>query len=264
MNNYFDLDGVNWSSLKLLDVSALAYKHALDNGRKDTPSMAMGRVTHTLVFEPELFGDEYAIWDGGRRGTNAYKEFALEHEGKTIFKPSELEVAKAMAAAVRRHPLVQPYLDGGIFEHVIRWTESEFGIDCKAKIDWLRQEKKHLIDLKTAESINERRFAYAAAKYGYHGQMAHYSDGVEKSLGWKPEKVVLVVVEKKPPYDVGVFVLDPDTALYAGEEMRRDLLKRLVECREKDEWPGRYNEEQDLELPGWAFGDDPEEVPLAD
>jgi hypothetical protein len=254
MSDYYSDPRVNWSSLKHMTESPLVYKHRLENEREDTPAFAMGRLTHTLVFEPEKFGREYAIWSEGDRRGNAWKDFQAENAGKTIFKPNEIEQAVAMADAVKRHPLVRPYLDGGLFEHVIRWTDPETRIECKARPDWLLPDQQILLDLKSTRSIDARRFGGDVARYAYYAQLGHYHNGVIHALGWKPRRTLIVAVEKDAPHDVGVFEITQDDLILGKEEVRA-LLERLQECRASNTWPGRYTSEQVLELPGYIHGE---------
>lgn len=252
---YFDMPGVNWSTLKHLRESGLKYQHALNNPRPDTEALALGRVTHTLVFEPEKFAAEYVIWEGGARRGNEWEAFKKAHDGRTIFKPDEIDPAVAMADAVKRHPLVQAYLDGGEFERAIQWTDPVSGLLCKAKPDWLQPKRRALVDLKTTRSIEGRYFGNAAARFGYHCQIAHYFNGVKEALGWTPEVVALIAVEKDAPHDVAVFrVLDDD--LFAGSSEVAELLSKLRAYTDAQEWPGRYQEEQALQLPAWLFLED--------
>lgn len=254
---YFAMPGVNWSSLKVIDTSPLAYKYALENKREDTADLAAGRLLHTLVFEPAKFGAEYAVWEGGDRRGNAWKEFEAANAGRTIFKPSEIEAVRAMAAAVRRHPLVRPYLEAkdGEFERVVTWTDPATGLDCKMKADWIIPSQLTLIDLKSTRSIERRRFIGDVAKFDYYGQLAHYSQGCTHGLKWTPIKRVLIAVEKLAPHDVGVFVLD-DEACEIGDEHRDELMAKLKACMDTNDWPGRYSEEQTIDLPGWVHGAD--------
>lgn len=257
MDPYFTRPEVSWSQLKLLDDSPLAYKHALENPRPDTADLAAGRLTHTLVFEPHKFGVEYAIWEGGDRRGGAWKDFEAQHAGKTIFKPNEIAECRAMAEAVRNHPLVKPYLAAadGQFERVVTWTDPTTGIACRAKMDWIIPSLRVLIDLKTCRSIERRRFAADVARYGYYGQHGHYAAGCTHALGWTPQKRILIAAEKPAPHDVAVYVLD-DAACEIGDEKQQELLAKLKACRDLGEWLGRYTEEQTLELPGWVFGAD--------
>lgn len=259
---YFTRPGHNWSSIKLMDDSALAYKHGLAHKLDDTPALALGRVVHTLVFEPEKFGDEYAVFAGAKRAGKDWEVFAAKNEGRTIFKVAELDEARAMAEAVRSHPLVKPYLSGATFEKVLTWTDPATGLGCKAKLDYLRASDGVIADLKTTQSLSPRRFAADVARYKYHGQMAHYSNGVRHALGWTPKRVLLFAVEKKAPYDVAVYEMD-DAGRECGKELAATLLERVKWCEERNYWPGaqfdwdtRTLSEGSLELPGWLYGGD--------
>ena len=253
--DYSAIDAVNWSTLQNMRDSALHYRYRLGAPREDTAALALGRVTHALVFEPDTFARDFAIYEGGDRRGKAWEAFKAEHTGMTIFKPNEVDAAVAMAEAVRRHPLVQPYLGGGAFEQTITWTDRETGLRCKARPDWTVAQTRVLLDLKTTRCADGRRFGASAARYGYHCQLAHYAMGVEAALGWKPWRVLLVAVESMAPHDLSVFELDNDV-LYAGREEVLSLLIKLSYHRESDTWPGRYEEEQALQLPAWIFGDE--------
>ena len=247
-------EAVNWSSLKHMDDSALHYRHRLSAERKDTAALALGRVTHSLVFEPDTLDREYAVYEGGNRIGKEWTAFAETNEGKTIFKPAEIANAVAMAAAVRAHPLVQPYLDGGLFETTIRWTDAETGLVCKARPDWMVPDRRWLVDLKTARSVHPRMFGRAVASYGYHRQLAHYAAGIEAACGWRPEKVVLIAVENTAPFDVVVYEMTDDALIVGRQDVDR-LLTKLAYHRKTDTWPGRFSEEQVLDLPEWIIGD---------
>ena len=253
-SSYYAGPGVNWSTLKWMRESPLVYRHRMEHGAKDTTTFAMGRLTHTLALEPEKFTEAYAIWtDGDRRG-NAWKEFQESNAGKTIFKPAEIAQAVAMADAVRRHPLVQPYLVGGLYEHAIYWTDPETKLPCKARPDLILPEQEILLDLKSTQSIDTYRFGRDVAKYMYYAQLGHYHNGVIHALGWKPKRTLIVAVEKDAPHDVGVFEVKPDDIMIGKDEVRA-LMERLQECRASNTWPGKYTSEQVLELPGYIHGE---------
>ena len=252
--DYHAIDAVNWSTLKWMRESPLVYRHRLDHGYEDTHALAMGRVTHTLVFEPSKFDAEYVIWDGGDRRGAEWKEFALANAGRTILKPNEIATAIEMAQTIRRHPLVRPYLQGGIFEQSIRWADPDTGLACKARPDWVIPGTRILLDLKTAASADSRRFGAAAARYGYHLQMAMYVNAITEGLGWAPNKVKIVVVEKDAPHEVSIFDVPEDALNVAAEEVA-SLLRMVKTCRESGTWPGRYLDEQPLALPAYIYGE---------
>lgn len=254
-SDYCTIPAVNWSTLKELDRSPAHYLYALGAVSKDNKTFALGRAIHTAVFESDRFLLDYVLNDENRN-SNSYKAFAAENTDKTILKTPEYTQALAMRDAVRKHPIANKYLSDGQAEQVITWVDSETGLACKGRLDWLTPDI--LLDLKSSADLDERRFRNAVASYGYHCQLAFYSMGLV-ALGYA-RPVKLLAVEKTPPYDVGVFDITEDM-LSVGEERVRKLLRKLVECRDKNEWPGRYPEERELWLPGWAL---PSESDLSD
>ena len=253
---YAAIKAVNWSSLKHLRDSPKAYRWHRDNpDTGDTTGRMKGRALHTLVFEPHLFDAEYAVFDGDARRGKAWDEFKAANEGKCILKAGEVEEVKAQAAAVRSHPAVQPYLDGGVFESTIQWKDPQTGIPCKARPDWWHPASRTLIDLKGTSTLHPHHFARIAARLGYHCQLAHYQKGLSVVYPGGPVSVHLLAVELRQPYDVALFSI-PEDFLYAGESEVTELLRKLRECAERKEWPGRFPEAVTLDAPAYIFGDD--------
>ena len=255
---YESVHAWNWSRIKHLADSPAHFQHALTAPDQSTQPKAFGTATHILAFEPDLFDARCAIWTEGARRGKAWEDFKAQNAGKLIFKPDEIDVCVQMADAVRRHPLVQLYLNGGAFERPVYWTDAATGLNCKAKPDWLLPGRRVLVDLKTTRSTHPRQFGAQAAKMKYHCQLAHYRNGVEADLGWKPEKVLIVAVESAPPNDVGVFQLDEET-LWIGHCEVQELLAKLRYCLQTNRWPGRCEQEQALQLPAWVYGADDDE-----
>jgi exodeoxyribonuclease VIII len=251
--DYFDADGINWSTLKAMRESPKAYLYAAENDREDKISFMVGRAVHTKVFEPDLFDAEFAIWTEGDRRGNAWKAFAEAHASKTILKTDEMILVDAMVAAVRNDPVAKPFLSG-VFERPIFWIDPTTGLLCKARPDMVDKFKERVVDLKTCRSIDPRRFGNDCARLGYHLQMTHYSNGVKTGLGWEPKEHVLIAVEKAPPHDVGVFLISAVDIGNAAEEVAA-LLVRVLECTEDGAWPGRFSEVQELQIPSWVNGD---------
>ena len=255
--SYADYDrirAVRWTALKAMDVSPKHYRYMLTHPDKDTPAKAVGRATHTCLLEPEAFEREYVAWTGeGTRASKAYKEFAaVEGPYREILMPDEYAECLAMATALRRNPDTRPYTRYGRSEVTIVWRDKATGIRCKARID--RLSTKFVVNVKTAASIDARKFGRQAADLGYHGGLAFTYGGLA-ALGWPVETVALVVVDKSDEHDCGVFELSEDE-LFAGEKMVGRLLGKLATCRATRRYPGRFQGPQTLQLPGWAYGED--------
>lgn len=252
-SSYLAHPGVNWSKLKHLMDSPAHYRYHRDNPDPETAQKALGRYVHAAVLDPEHLADDFAVWDGDRRG-NAYKEFAAAHADKTIMRAADLDDANGMIEALRAHASVRDLLDGATCEHTIAWSDLVTGLDCKARPDLING--AILADLKTTRSTDVRRFGSDIARFHYHGQMAHYAAGIEVLTGNAPERVILIAVESSAPYDVAIFPLDPDV-LQIGREIRDGLMAQLKERIETDTWPGRHPEPLTLScanLPPWITG----------
>lgn len=259
MIDYGDVPGINWSLLKHMAKSPMAYRHAVETTRADTASLRLGRYVHALVFEPQKVDAAYAVYEHGARRGKVWDAFSELYADKTILTEAEARPARNMAEAVRNHPLVRPYLDAqdGVFEEVLQWTDPYAKLPCKARLDWHIRSRETLIDLKTTKSIEMRSFGADVARYEYHGQLAHYANGLEYARGWYPQRHIFIAVEKAAPHDVLVCVLD-DQAKEVARNTVGTLLERVAECQRTGSWPGRYTEEQTAQLPGWVFGGEPE------
>lgn len=245
---YLTWPGVNYSTLKHMVRSPLHYKYALENPAEETMSMVIGDAFHAAALEPARFAAEYVAFDGDRRAGNRWKEFQEAHASKTILRADELATVKAMAKAVREHPVARSYLTapGAMVERSITWRDAT-GIMCKARLDLV---STVVADLKSAATIDERAFRAQAAKLGYFSQLAFYRRGL-RALTKLTLPCLIIAVESEAPYDVGVFPI-PEEALTLADAQITKLLTRVAECRASGQWPGRYPTEKQLTMPAWA------------
>lgn len=264
---YLAHPSANVSSLLHLAKSPAHYRHVKSGGEvTDTAAMALGRLVHVAVLEPDRYSAEVAVWDGGRRGTNAHKAWCEDNAGRLQVTEDEHELCMAISSAVREHPVAGAYLDsrGIVAEHTVLWRHRGTGIECKARFDAADFDRNVIIDLKTARDASEFGFGRAAARLSYHVRAAFYCDGYVAAYGHEP-RFVLIAVEKTPPYAVAVYRV-PTFAIESGRTRYEELLGKLHGCLAADEWRG-LNDDQELELhiPDWAIaGDDDLELEFAD
>ena len=227
-----------------------------------TPAMVLGSLVHVLVLQPEKLVEEYLIagdcttrrgkaWDAG------LMEAALEF--KTLVLPSQVDDARAMADAVKAHPLASTILERAeCIEQAIRWTDPTTGLKLKCKADFLvRQEGERPVvlapDLKTTADL--ATFPSSVAKYGYHRQSRLYANGIARwYTGGDDTRVdsLWIVVDKTPPHDVRVFRPSPAMNMQAQIELDV-LLERLARSFATDTWElPDSNIIETVELPRWA------------
>lgn len=251
---YEKLPGIRWSTLKHMRTSPLHYQHASTAPPEDKTHWLIGRAAHAYVLEPDTFAARYVCWSGRRQGKlwDAFEE-QQEAEGKTILTLTEWAKAVGAGTAVLRHPVAARYLDGdGPRESVVTWVDEETGLACKARLDYLW---RRVVELKSTALIEPRRFASAAARLGYHHQLAFYEDGARANGLNIITAPVVVTVESVPPHDVAVYQV-PRQVVEIGQREYRRLLARVKSCLEKDEWPGVAADVTELELPEWAWTDE--------
>lgn len=254
--SYSKIDAVNWSTLKHMRRSPRHFLHALRTvgAAEDTRSMLLGRAAHTAILEPDRFLDQYVMFGGESRRGKAWEEFAEQNAGKEILKLDEYKLALAMRDAVEAHPVAVSLLSSGAAEETIQWRDDKSAIECKGRVDWVDASRRIFVDVKTAADIAAPIFSAAAARLGYHGQIAFYRRGLE-ALHGSTFDGYLIAVENKAPHDVAVYRYDEDV-LYSADCEIGELLARVAECRASGEWPGQYPGETTLYLPAWAQQDE--------
>jgi hypothetical protein len=100
--------------------------------------------------------------------------------------------------------------------------------------------------VKTTEDASPAGFARSVATFRYHVQAAHYLAGTQG------KRFVFIAIEKKAPFAVAVYELDP-VSLEVGEIARMADLLTYQMCDSSGQWPGYGNEIAPLTLPSWAF-----------
>ena len=255
-------DAVNWSTLKTIGVSPKHYLHALATPRADTEALLLGRVTHCAVLEPEHLASRYVVEPSFHKGMNdataIEKGYAGGKQAAASWRASVADTAEIVPAdlyeralsmrdAIRADPVGSLYATGGRTEYRIEWLDHATGIRCRGRVDHVNG---CLADLKTTRSLLtcERD----VARYGYHAQLAWYSDGLDAAGIERTGPPCLLFVESVAPYDVLVLTFTEDD-LAIGRRVYRSCLTRLAECRASGEWPGiSGGKARRIALPAWA------------
>lgn len=206
------------------------------------------KATEYVVQQQEINGRQ-VVTQMQLISAKSYLNFLNAIDGKTIVTQDQFKTATEMAASVKRHPTAKKLLAKGTAEVTVLWEDAETGLQCKAKIDWVSH-LNYLVDLKSTDDARLEEFNRSMTKYGYHRQNAMYVDGYEAVTGSKAKQFIFIVCEKKPPYAVSVFILDPH-GVETGREEVRELLHVYKECKENDHWPAYSEQVETISLPTW-------------
>lgn len=265
-NSEYHADKTSLSSSgarKLLPPSTPAkFRYEQDNPQVTTKTFDYGNAAHKLVLGngPELVLVDHDTWT-----TKTAKAEVTEARarGGIPLKQRELDMVKAMAAAIRQHPLAAALLDPdhGTPEQSGFWLDGPTGIRRRVRFDWLpaaRFGRLIVPDYKTADDASDEAMQKSIAKYGYNQQAAWYEEAAEAlGVGGSDSELLLIAQEKKPPYLVNVIGFD-FFSREIGRAKNRVAIEKFAECTASGIWPGYGDEPNYLALPGWAENRDKE------
>lgn len=253
---YRPSEGIN-ASVMAEGLRSMAHmRYAMENQSSGTsPAMELGTLVHLLALQPEEFDARYVVkpdWDARTTAGKAIRDaFTATLGERRSIDAETLATARAMVDALRSHRLAGPLMAAdGPCEVVARWKDPATGLVCKGRLD------KYIpgvlaLDLKTTADASPGAFASSYYKYGYHRQLAHYTDGFGIASG-KETPFVIVCVENVAPF--GVCVYQPDMAsLECGRFDNRKILADYAACVKSGKWPS-YPDKQvrTICLPEWA------------
>ena len=282
--------GVSSSNLKTVGRSPLHYRTEKDHPKPSTPAMQLGTALHTLVLEPDVFDATYVAEPVGapNRPTDKqlkakkpsegaiaaiafWQQWDAENEGRIVlstkagddpfWKPSEWDQIHYMRDAVREHPLASCFLASFVPERSLYWREPimvrlESGGEvemeplAKARFDIMDSGHNLGADIKTAIDASYSGFTRAIVDYGYHISRQWYMRG-QRACGFDLQEFVFIVVEKQPPYAVGVYTVDKRFQEIADSLIRAQL-ETYARCQEIDHWPAYPVEVRELQTPRYA------------
>lgn len=249
MDEYNQIEALRFSSLKYLARSPMAYRHNLDHPSPPTAPMILGNAAHVAILEPDLA--RFAVFTGKVRNGHAYDDWALENAGKVQLNQKEFDHVEGMTRAVHANPIAHKYL---------RFVRTEvtvvfpfLGRPFKARFDAITDldEETYLVSLKSTVDCREFRFAKQYHQMAYHVQDCIYETAFIYLNKARP-KMITLAFEKTPPYESAVYRIGKPI-LDQGEADLRKWMQRLNQCEATNKWPPAVEDEQDLELPAYAY-----------
>jgi len=221
-----------------------------------TAAMAIGTAVHTRVLEPDSWDSSYCVAPEGinrrtKDGKAEWEAFTTASEGRTVLSKEDDDLVRLMSLAVRQHPAAAALLAmPGMAESTWMTHDESTGLQLKCRPDWLTNDGKYIVDLKTTADASPREFARSIAQWRYHVQAGFYMNVVDQATGVRPEQFLFICVEKKPPYVCAVYAADEQMIAMGAEVARRDL-DTLAIAKAADAWPGYSDQVESISLPAW-------------
>ena len=211
-------------------------KALVDGHQPESDAMKLGTAVHQLL----LRDDRVDVIPFDEWRTNEAKAMVAQSQaaGRIPMKPKMWAQAQDVAASVREQLAALdldpvPFTEGTA-EHVIRFRWDE--LECRAMLDWLRDDLETIDDLKTTNDASPWGFRGKVWKLRYDIQAAFYRRAVLVTTGALP-RFRWIAVETEYPYLVTVH--EPDKAALENADARVDEALRIwADCLAADSWPG--------------------------
>lgn len=231
------------------------FRYEQENGTPPKREFDLGHAAHRLVLGA---GPEFEVIDAADYRSKAARQQRDEarQAGRVPLLKAEHEQVKAMAEALRQHPVASALFTPGRGnpEQTLVWRDGPTGVMRRARFDWLPPERGRLIipDYKTCHSADPEALRKAVHQHGYHQQADWYRAGAQ-ALGLAGDDCAFVFVcqEKTPPYLVTIVELDA-TAMRIGAIRNRRAIDIYAHCRATGIWPAYVDGIALLSLPPWA------------
>lgn len=141
-------------------------------------------------------------------------------------------------------------LDAGKVEQVLVWREDD--IWCRARLDWLSNDRKLIYDYKSTGASAEPN-AWIRTMLGMTGEIqpAFYLRGNTATGGPEDARFVFLVQENEPPFACS-FVGMPPAFIDLGSRKMARAVSLWRSCMTSGQWPSYPNRIHWAEPPEWA------------
>ena len=231
-DNYYSVNnkGLSQSKIKAFELDPNYMYRSCISGelkRKGSSAMTTGREVDSILTEVDKFQNTIIAPYSDFRSKEA-REWKADQEalGKTVLKEDEYEDVMAIAIAIQSTSIWKDIEKNYIMQDILIVEDNELGphFDCLyGKPDAYKIENGvcHLLDLKTSNDIDRRKFFYKAKELGYFKQLYFYSELLKhKYPEIKEFKYSFVVAETKEPYRVKLYSIKNQLIEEQEDEMQ--------------------------------------------
>lgn len=256
---YLQSEGVNRSFLhELLEHSPGHAKFRQDTP-DDTKSLRLGNAFHPAVLEPERFKSEFVILPadcqkGSGSGMKSRKEAfeaQCEASNQIIITQQDYDNIQEMAGVIQGNQEAVDLLSHGEAEMSGYFTDPDYDVLCKIRLDYINKKGGIIIDLKSASDARHNLFRASAENHGYDLQAFMGLYGVTQITGEAHSDFRFIVVESKDYHGLKIYTANQEM-IDTGYKKYQKAMEIYKECLEKNEWPGYDPVSELLGSPEWA------------
>jgi len=231
-----------------------AFMQAEEDEEAQQPQhLRFGQAFHMAVLEPKKFFKQYIkIPEFKGEGSKAAKAewFAAQPKSAVLVTEKEMIMLEGMVNSVLSYQDACNLLKHGQAEISGYYRDPDTGLKCKFRPDFMNFELLTMVDVKTTRDASAKGFADSVLRYRYDLQIAMYCLGVEQVIGKPPHFPIWLAIEKTPPYEVAVYIVEQQT-LEVGLITYRDCMVKVSEALTSGKWPKMQNGMEFNGLPSW-------------
>lgn len=226
-----------------------------------TAGMDFGTAVHLLVLTRDG-GQQITVVEADDWRTKAAKAERAEawNDGRPALLAKDFfratDVARAVSTAISASELANILTPAaGESEITAIWRDERWEVPepvlCRAKFDWIANDHRLVVDLKTtARTAAPGAVIATILQQGYDMQAAFYRRGIKVLKGELPV-YVLLFVETEPPYGVSFIGFKPEWLAF-GEHKAVRAMQAWANCLKTNTWPGYPNRVCWVDAPPWA------------
>ena len=174
---------------------------------KNYQALQFGSAGHCLLLEPEMFPELYVrapegLNQRGKTGKKRWAEYEEQHPGKILLRTGEWERLENIRKVFEIHPQIKKLWKNGSAEVSLFWQDSEFALDCKARLDWFDADSAIIVDLKFTNNIAKAGVQKPIQDF-YAVQASWYVRAVTQ-LTTKVPDFFFIFIEKYAPHLIRV------------------------------------------------------------
>jgi len=259
----------NGSLKKILKSPATFYAEWTSTKEKESSKeMKFGSLAHKAILEGDDFLKKYVVkpeefWGYTKKGERTNSKNCKEVQeaesqwlseqplGAIILTQQDFDNLKGMTKAIVNHKSAFNLLKEVVVENSIYYADPHYGVCLRARPDAFSKSLNALIDVKTALDCTREVFSRAMWNYRYDFQLAMYGEACEILHGDPIKFHAFIVVEKKEPYEVAVYVADKEV-IETGKRAYKAAVQQLATCLQTNEWPGYQQTIENINLPVYA------------
>ena len=217
-DEYQKIPALNQSKIKQIISNGYLQRKSYINYQ----ALQFGNAGHCMLLEPEKFEEIYLsaprdLSQRGKKGENSWREFCELHSGKIVLSFSDWVRLQKIKKCFQIHPQVQQLFSNGNSEVSLYWKDSEYGLNCKARLDWLDIDSRKIIDLKFTKNI-VKAASTSPIKDDFALQANWYTRGI-RQLTNKYTDFFFIFIEKFTPHSIKIIQVSLEDFVKGQEQI---------------------------------------------